>query len=159
MRLHDFITEATHKMERNRFQHLLTPEVLRLDRAFRDAGYEVRIVGGAVRDLVLDNDPKDIDMATDAAPEQMMQVLDNVGIRHEPTGLAHGTITAILDGEPFEITTLRIDVETDGRHAEVEFGDECLDDTILQKFIDMGYDPDQEYDANDLLAVLRRIDR
>jgi tRNA nucleotidyltransferase (CCA-adding enzyme) len=121
MRLHQIITEATMRLERERFEHLLTPAVRALDAAARKAGYEVRIVGGAVRDLVMGKDPKDIDMATDAVPEAMMQVLDAAGIRHEPTGLQHGTITAILDGEPIEITTLRIDTETDGRHAEVEF--------------------------------------
>lgn len=121
MRLHQFITESTHRLEQDRFQHLLTPAVRALDKAAQDAGFEVRIVGGAVRDLVMGKDPKDIDMATDARPEEMMAVLDAVGIRHEPTGLQHGTITAVLDGEPIEITTLRVDVETDGRHAEVEF--------------------------------------
>lgn len=109
------------QLERSRFEHLLTPAVLALDKATRNAGFEIRIVGGAVRDLVMGKDPKDIDMATDAHPEQMMQILDGVGIRHEPTGLQHGTITAIIDGEPIEITTLRIDTETDGRHAEVQF--------------------------------------
>jgi len=121
MRLHNILNEATMKLEHDRFDHLLTPAVRTLDRAARAAGFEVRIVGGAVRDLVLGKDPKDIDMATDARPEQMMEILDRAGIRHEPTGLDHGTITAILDGEPIEITTLRIDSETDGRHADVEF--------------------------------------
>lgn len=121
MRLHQFITEATQRLDRDRFEHLLTPAVRKLDQATREAGKEIRIVGGAVRDLVMGKDPKDIDMATDAHPEEMMQVLDRAGIRHEPTGLQHGTITAILDGEPIEITTLRIDTDTDGRHAEVEF--------------------------------------
>lgn len=121
MRLHSILTEATVVLPRNRFEHLLTPAVRALDRAAREAGYEVRIVGGAVRDLVMGKNPKDIDMATDAEPETMMKILDAAGIRHEPTGLQHGTITAILDGEPIEITTLRIDTETDGRHAEVQF--------------------------------------
>lgn len=121
MRLHQFIAEATHRLEQQRFQHLLTPAVRALDQAAQAAGFEVRIVGGAVRDLVMGKDPKDIDMATDARPEEMMAVLDSVGIHHEPTGLQHGTITAIIDGEPIEITTLRIDAQTDGRHAEVEF--------------------------------------
>lgn len=121
MRLHSILNEATMKMPRDRFEHLLTPAVRALNQAAHRAGYEVRIVGGAVRDLVMGKDPKDIDMATDAVPEEMMKILDAAGIRHEPTGLQHGTITAIIDGEPIEITTLRIDTETDGRHAEVEF--------------------------------------
>jgi tRNA nucleotidyltransferase (CCA-adding enzyme) len=100
---------------------LRTAGVVQLSNAMRDAGFEVRIVGGAVRDLVLNKEPKDIDMATDATPDEMIEVFDKAGIRHEPTGLQHGTLTVILDGEPIEITTLRIDKETDGRHAEVEF--------------------------------------
>ena len=121
MRLHNIINEATMQLKPNSFEHLMTPAVQALDKATKDAGFEIRIVGGAVRDLVQGGDPKDIDMATDARPEQMMQILDNVGIRHEPTGLEHGTITAIIDGEPIEITTLRIDSDQDGRHANVEF--------------------------------------
>jgi tRNA nucleotidyltransferase (CCA-adding enzyme) len=100
---------------------LLTPAVRKLDQAMKRKGFSVRIVGGAVRDLVLEKDPKDIDMATDATPDEMIKVFDEAGIRYEPTGLQHGTLTVILDGEPIEITTLRIDKETDGRHADVEF--------------------------------------
>jgi len=121
MRLHNFITEAQMQMRQEQYEHLLTPAVRALDKAARDAGFEMRIVGGAVRDMVQGKDPKDVDMASDATPEQMMQILDSIGIRHEPTGLDHGTITAIIDGEPIEITTLRIDTETDGRHAKVQF--------------------------------------
>jgi tRNA nucleotidyltransferase (CCA-adding enzyme) len=109
------------QLNQDSFKHLLTPAVAALDKATKNAGFEIRIVGGAVRDLVQGKDPKDIDMATDARPEQMMKLLDSVGIRHEPTGLQHGTITAIIDGEPIEITTLRIDTNQDGRHADVEF--------------------------------------
>ncbi len=121
MRLHTIINEATMQMKPEIFKHLRTPAVLALDKATRNAGFEIRIVGGAVRDLVQGKDPKDIDMATDATPQKMMEILDAVGIRHEPTGLQHGTITAIIDGEPIEITTLRIDTNQDGRHADVQF--------------------------------------
>jgi len=102
-------------------RNLRTPAVMELKQAMEAAGHEVRIVGGAVRDLVLGKEPKDIDMATDATPSEMIEIFKAAGIRFEPTGLQHGTLTVILDGEPIEITTLRIDTETDGRHAEVEF--------------------------------------
>lgn len=105
----------------NKLPSQLVATLQRLAKVFKDNGFEIRIVGGATRDLVMGKDPKDIDMATDAVPQEMMRVLDAAGIRHEPTGLQHGTLTAILDGEPIEITTLRIDSETDGRHAKVEF--------------------------------------
>lgn len=103
------------------FHALLTPAVRKLDHAYRAAGKQVRIVGGAVRDLVRGKQPDDIDMATDATPEESIEILKAAGIRYEPTGLQHGTITAVLDDEAIEITTLRIDAETDGRHASVQF--------------------------------------
>ena len=119
MRANDFIKEET--IPQSKFKHLLTPGVLTLKDAMENAGKEVRIVGGAVRDLVLGKNPKDIDMATDATPEEMMAIFDSAGISHIPTGIEHGTITAVLDGEPIEITTLRVDTNQDGRHADVEF--------------------------------------
>ena len=100
---------------------VITSSIKKLDKVFKSNNYELRIVGGAVRDLALDKTPKDIDLATDATPDEMMEILDKSCIRHIPSGLEHGTITAILDNEPFEITTIRADKETDGRHAEVEF--------------------------------------
>lgn len=121
MKLQNIINEATMQIAPAVFAHLQTPAVMALNKAVTDAGFDLRIVGGAVRDLVQGIDPKDIDMASDARPEQMMLLLDQVGIRHEPTGLAHGTITVILDGEEVEITTLRIDTDQDGRHATVQY--------------------------------------
>ena len=100
---------------------VVTSSIKKLDKVFKSNNYELRIVGGAVRDLALDKTPKDIDLATDATPDEMIAILDKANIKHKPTGIEHGTITAIIDKEPFEITTLRADTETDGRHAEVEF--------------------------------------
>ena len=100
---------------------IITPAIRKLDKVFKKNQYEVRIVGGAVRDIALGKEPKDIDFATDATPDEMIAMLDKEGIRHIPTGIEHGTITAVIDGEDFEITTLRADTNTDGRHADVEF--------------------------------------
>jgi tRNA nucleotidyltransferase/poly(A) polymerase len=86
-----------------------------------DAGFEARIAGGAVRDFLLGKDPKDIDIATTARPGQTIQEFEALGYNVIPTGLQHGTVTVMVGREPFEITTLRIDKETNGRHAEVEF--------------------------------------
>ena len=102
-------------------QLVITPELAKLNNIFNRGGYEIRVVGGAVRDLALDKEPKDIDLATDATPTEMQKMFDSAGVRHIPTGIEHGTITAVINGEEFEITTLRADVETDGRRAEVEF--------------------------------------
>lgn len=100
---------------------IITPAIRKLDKVFKKNQHEVRIVGGAVRDIALGKEPKDIDFATDATPDEMIAMLDKEGIRHIPTGIEHGTITAVIDGEDFEITTLRADTNTDGRHADVEF--------------------------------------
>ncbi|MFL5281153.1 MAG: CCA tRNA nucleotidyltransferase [Rhodopila sp.] len=86
-----------------------------------DALPEARVVGGAVRDALLGRPVADIDLATPRPPEQVAEALGKAGIRVVPTGLAHGTVTAVADGRGFEITTLRQDVETDGRHAVVAF--------------------------------------
>ena len=99
----------------------ITDELKKLDSIFKKSKHEIRIVGGAVRDLALGKSPKDIDLATDATPQEMQAMFDSAGVRHIPTGIEHGTITAVINDEPFEITTLRADVETDGRRAEVEF--------------------------------------
>ena len=102
-------------------QFEITSELAKLNNIFNRGGYEIRVVGGAVRDLALDKTPKDIDLATDATPTEMQDMFDSAGVKHIPTGIEHGTITAIINGEEFEVTTLRADVETDGRRAEVEF--------------------------------------
>lgn len=92
-----------------------------LNTLFSEAGFSLRIVGGAVRDAVLGVPSKDVDLCTNALPEETMALAARKGFRCVPTGLQHGTVTLVLDGEPYEITTLRIDTDTDGRHATVEF--------------------------------------
>lgn len=88
---------------------------------FENEGYEIRVVGGAVRDFLNNTVCKDIDLCTDATPDEMMAVAKKHNLHVIPTGIKHGTITFMINHEPFEVTTLRVDVETDGRHAEVEF--------------------------------------
>ncbi|HYC04196.1 MAG TPA: CCA tRNA nucleotidyltransferase [Azospirillaceae bacterium] len=97
-------------------------------------GREARYVGGCVRDLVLGVQAQDVDIATPLPPEEALKRLKADGIRTVPTGLKHGTVTAILDGRSFEITTLRRDVETDGRHARVEFTDDWVEDARRRDF-------------------------
>ena len=79
----------------------------------------VRLVGGCVRDYLLHRPVQDIDMATPLAPKEVMDLLNQAGIQVVPTGLKHGTVTAVIQHRPFEITTLRQDLKTDGRHAVV----------------------------------------
>ena len=99
----------------------ITQELRDLRVHFNQHGFDLRLVGGAVRDTLVGIKPKDIDLATDANPTQQIEIYDAHRVRWIGTGLAHGTITVMLAGEPHEITSLRVDVETDGRHAEVEF--------------------------------------
>jgi tRNA nucleotidyltransferase/poly(A) polymerase len=92
-----------------------------IGRLFAAIGEPVRFVGGCVRDTLKGNQVKDIDLASPARPEVVLEAAEAVGYRVIPTGLQHGTVTVVIDGEGYEITTLRADVETDGRHATVDF--------------------------------------
>jgi poly(A) polymerase len=95
---------------------------------------EARVVGGAVRDALAARAITDIDLATPRSPEQVTQALQAAGIRAVPTGLDHGTVTAVAGGRGFEITTLRRDVETDGRHARVAFTEDWRADAARRDF-------------------------
>ncbi|WP_118857529.1 CCA tRNA nucleotidyltransferase [Sphingomonas mesophila] len=94
----------------------------------------VRYVGGAVRDELLGLPVSDIDLATRILPERVLERLAKARIKAVPTGIAHGTITAIADGQPVEITTLRSDVSTDGRRATVAFSDDWRADAERRDF-------------------------
>ena len=95
---------------------------------------EARVVGGAVRDALAGRAVDRIDLATPRTPEQVTQALQAAGIRAVPTGLDHGTVTAVVGGRGFEVTTLRRDVETDGRHAVVAFTDDWRADAARRDF-------------------------
>jgi tRNA nucleotidyltransferase/poly(A) polymerase len=82
---------------------------------------KTRIVGGAVRDAVLGRPVTDADLATVFTPTEVIHRAEKAGLKTAPTGIAHGTVTVIAHGRPFEVTTLRRDMETDGRHAVVQF--------------------------------------
>ena len=93
-----------------------------------------RYVGGAVRDELLDIPVNDIDFATRLRPDEVVARLEAARIKAVPTGIAHGTITAVADGQPAEITTLRADVSTDGRRATVLFSDDWAADAARRDF-------------------------
>jgi poly(A) polymerase len=97
-------------------------------------GEQARLVGGAVRDLLLGQRPGDFDLATTATPEVVIARAKAAGIHYAPTGVKHGTVTLILDGRPIEATTLRQDVETDGRRAKVKFGRDFAADARRRDF-------------------------
>lgn len=97
-------------------------------------GDQCRYVGGAVRDALLEIEATDVDIATRLLPEVVIARLENAGLKAVPTGIEHGTVTAVLPQGPVEITTLRRDVTTDGRHAEVAFTDDWREDAARRDF-------------------------
>jgi len=122
---------------------LQAPETLAVIDALTAKGAEVRFVGGCVRDAlanrpasVIEADAisRDIDLATPDEPETIMALLRGAGIKAIPTGIAHGTITALIGDQKFEITTLRRDVDTDGRRATVAFTDDWIADAGRRDF-------------------------
>ena len=110
------------------------PETRATIAALTRDGAAARFVGGAVRDTVVGRPVRDIDIATPLEPEAVMRLLRQAGIKAIPTGIAHGTVTAIAGGRHFEITTLRQDVRSDGRHAEVAFTGDWIGDASRRDF-------------------------
>jgi poly(A) polymerase len=99
-----------------------------------DAGGEIRVAGGAVRNSLLGEPISDVDLATTMLPDDVMRVCKAAGFGVHPTGLEHGTITVVNKGQPFEVTTLRRDVETDGRRAVVLFTNDWTEDALRRDF-------------------------
>src|SRR3981081_1410591 len=97
-------------------------------------GEEARVVGGAVRNALLRIPIGDIDLATTAPPAEVIRRAKAAGIKSVPTGIDHGTVTLVLDGQPFEVTTLREDTETFGRKAKVAFGRDWVADAQRRDF-------------------------
>ena len=124
---------------------LVEPDTIRLVEALRSGGGAMRFVGGCVRDTILGGRAvEDIDVATPDPPDVVMRRLAAAGLRGLPTGIAHGTVTALSGARRFEVTTLRRDVETDGRHARVAFTDDWREDAARRDFTmnAMSADPD-----------------
>lgn len=110
------------------------PETQAVMAALSAGGASPRFVGGCVRDALAHRPVKDVDIATPDPPERVIELLEAAGLKAVPTGIAHGTVTAIAHGKPFEITTLRRDIETDGRHAKVQFTDDWIADASRRDF-------------------------
>jgi poly(A) polymerase len=106
----------------------------RLLMALDAAGGETRFVGGCVRDTLLGLNANDVDLATRLAPEEVIARLEKARIKAVPTGLAHGTITAVIGGKPVEVTTLRRDVATDGRRATIAYTEDWREDAARRDF-------------------------
>lgn len=110
------------------------PGLRRLLATLQAENGQTRLVGGAVRDWLLGHVPADIDIATRLTPDAVTQALEAADIRAVPTGLAHGTVTAVTGQTPYEVTTLRRDVQSFGRHAEVAFTDDWREDAARRDF-------------------------
>src|SRR5262245_23460723 len=113
---------------------MTAPETRAVMAALAAAGGEARFVGGCVRDALLGRKVSDVDIATHEPPDGVMNLLARAGIKAIPTGIQHGTVTAVTGGRHFEITTLRRDVETDGRHARVEYTNDWAADAARRDF-------------------------
>lgn len=102
--------------------------------ALTEGGAQALFVGGCVRNALLGAPVSDLDIATDARPQQVMDLAEKAGLKAIPTGIDHGTVTVVSDGIPHEITTFRRDVETDGRRAVVAFSDQVEEDAARRDF-------------------------
>jgi poly(A) polymerase len=98
------------------------PALQRILSLLNGDGGEARVAGGAVRNALMGLPVADVDVATTLLPQTVVERATNAGLKAVPTGIEHGTVTLVVDGRGFEVTTLRRDIETDGRHAKVAFG-------------------------------------
>ncbi|MBQ8557488.1 MAG: CCA tRNA nucleotidyltransferase [Alphaproteobacteria bacterium] len=119
------------KSIQNNLNKLLTPDIYFLFTIFDN---QLRLVGGCVRDFLQHKSIHDYDLATPLLPEQIIKVLEKNNIRYYTAGLKHGTITAVINKKNYEITTLRTDVQTDGRHANVAFITDYRQDATRRDF-------------------------
>jgi poly(A) polymerase len=103
-------------------------------RALSEGGEEARVAGGAVRNALLGKAVADVDIATTTVPEETVRRIEAAGFKAVPTGIEHGTVTAVANGKPYEVTTLRDDIETDGRRAKVRFGRDWKRDAERRDF-------------------------
>ena len=110
------------------------PETGVLIKTLKDKNITARFVGGCVRDAYLGRPVFDIDMAVDALPQQVIETLEPKGISCHPTGIQHGTLTVVVHGKTFQVTSLRTDVETHGRHATVAFVKSWVQDARRRDF-------------------------
>ncbi|MEJ8572252.1 CCA tRNA nucleotidyltransferase [Microbaculum marinum] len=113
---------------------LREPALVKVIAALNTHGVETRVVGGAVRDAILGHPRGDVDLATTGSTDEVDRLATAAGLKAVPTGVAHGTMTVVSDGRPFEVTTLRHDVETHGRHATVAFGAAWEEDARRRDF-------------------------
>lgn len=128
------MTETAIKSTRMSADWLRSPALIKVFDALTAGGAETRVVGGAVRNAMIDRPVKEIDIATTALPADVTRLATKAGLGVYPTGIEHGTVTVVADKRSFEVTTLRRDVETDGRHAVVTFTTSWEEDAARRDF-------------------------
>ena len=121
-------------------------------------GEEARVVGGAVRNALLNIPLGDIDIATTALPDEVVRRAKAAGIKCVPTGIDHGTVTLVVESHPFEVTTLREDTETFGRKARVAFGRDWVRDAERRDFTINGLSVDADGIVHDHVGGLADIE-
>ncbi|MCE7027022.1 CCA tRNA nucleotidyltransferase [Jiella avicenniae] len=124
-----------------------------------DEGEEARVVGGAVRNTLMERPVTDIDIATTTLPDETIRRAEAIGLKTVPTGIDHGTVTVVADGRPYEVTTLRRDIETDGRHAVVSFGRDWQADAERRDFTINALYVDASGEVLDLVGGIADIER
>ena len=138
---------------------LQRPQVQAVFQALNRDGHEARIVGGALRNTLMGLPVSDVDFAVTAPPDEVVALAEKAGLKSVPTGLDHGTVTIIVDHMPFEVTTLRRDVETHGRHATVAFTRDWTADASRRDFTINALYADAQGQIFDPLGGLEDIHR
>jgi poly(A) polymerase len=134
------------------------PALQRILALLNEEGGEARVAGGAVRNALMGLAVADVDVATTLRPQEVVERTTAAGIKSVPTGIEHGTVTLVLDGRGFEVTTLRRDIETDGRHAIVEFGTDWTADAQRRDLTINALYADQKGEVIDLVEGLKDLE-
>ncbi|MEM7461766.1 MAG: CCA tRNA nucleotidyltransferase [Pseudomonadota bacterium] len=122
------------RLKKGQAQFLENPNLRQVFDLIETAGGQIRVNGGAVRNALLGEPVEEVDLSTDLLPEQVSKLGEACGLQVVPTGIEHGTVTVISGHQPYEITTLREDIETDGRWATVQFGTDWKADAMRRDF-------------------------
>ena len=125
----NFISQSIHNLIKNTSANKIFKAI-----NFHSSDSEVRFVGGCIRKIINKEKVNDIDMATNLDPQKIKEILKKNKIEYHETGIEHGTITALIEGHKFEITSLREDILTDGRHAKVKFSKNWKEDALRRDF-------------------------
>ncbi len=152
------MSAASARLTRDKAPWLFEGAVPKLLGVLHADGEEARAVGGAVRNALLGLEVKEVDLATTAVPDVVVKRVTAAGMNAVPTGIEHGTVTVVINEKPFEVTTLRRDVETDGRHAVVKFGRDWQADALRRDFTINAMSADRDGQVFDFTGGMKDIE-